>query len=271
MLLRNYFLIALFFALIKPGSTYAQDINIKIGFTDSIRSDILHESRKILIHLPDGYDTSKQAYTVLYRLDGSPNSLFGTVAVANRMTDIQQIIIVAIENINRDRDMMPVWSKYYSGTIGGEKFLSFIEAELIPAIEKKYRTNHKRILCGQSLSGLFTLYALLAKPKLFDGYIGCSAGWFADIDDYFMGLSRKAFNNTDQFTGKKIFMANSLIDKYDADQKIHQQMLKFSDLLKTKLGDKVKYKYVTYDNYGHVPYPSFYDGLKYVLELQVKN
>jgi hypothetical protein len=48
-------------------------------------------------------------------------------------------------------------------------------------------------------------------------------------------------------------------------------MLKFSDMLTTKLGNKVKYKYVTYDNYGHVPYPSFYDGLKYVLELQVKN
>ena len=75
----------------KPGSTYAQDINIKIGSRDSIRSEILHESRKILIHLPEGYDTSKQTYTVLYRLDGSANSLFGTVAVANRMTDIQKI------------------------------------------------------------------------------------------------------------------------------------------------------------------------------------
>lgn len=269
--LKNYFLILIVFGLTNPRLTYGQDINIKIGFRDSIKSEILHENRKIIIHLPDGYDTSKQSYTVLYRLDGSPNSLFGTVAVTNRITDIQKIIIVAIENVNRDRDMMPVKSNYYSGTIGGEKFLGFIETELIPVIEKKYRTNHKRILCGQSLSGLFTLYALLAKPKLFDAYIGCSAGWFADCDDFFMELSRKAFKDADQFTGKKIFMANSLIDKYDADQKIHQQMLKFSDLLTTKLGDKVNYKYVTYDNYGHVPYPSFYDGLKYILELQVKN
>ena len=271
MLLRNYFLVVILFGFTKPGSIYGQDINIKIGSRDSIRSEILHENRKILVHLPEGYDTSKQIYTVLYRLDGSPNSLFGTVAVANRMTDIQKIIIVAIENVNRDRDMMPVRSNYYSGTIGGEKFLGFIERELIPAIESKYRTNHKRILCGQSLSGLFTLYALLTKPKLFDGYIGCSAGWFADIDDYFMELSRNAFKEPDQFSGKKIFMANSLIDKYDADQKIHQQMLSFSDLLKSRLGAKVNYKYVTYDSYGHVPYPSFYDGLKYVLELQVKN
>ena len=271
MVLRNYLLVLIVFGLAKPGLTHGQDINIKIGFRDSIQSAILHESRKILIHLPDGYDTSKQSDTVLYRLDGSPNSLFGSVAVTNRMTDIQKMIIVAIENVNRDRDMMPVKSNYYSGTIGGEKFLGFIETELIPFIENKYRTNQKRILYGQSLSGLFTLYALLTKPKLFDGYIGCSAGWFADCDDYFMELSRKAFKDPGQFTGKKIFMANSLIDKYDADQKIHQQMLNFSDLLKTKLADKVNYKYMTYENYGHVPYPGFYDGLKYILELQIKN
>ena len=269
--LRNCFLILMFFGITCPELTYGQDINIKIGFRDSIKSNILHETRKILIHLPDGYDTSKQSYTVLYRLDGSSNSLFGTVAVANRMTDIQKIIIVAIENVNRDRDMVPVKSNYYSGTIGGENFLSFIETELIPVIESKYRTNQKRILYGQSLSGLFTLYALLSKPKLFDGYIGCSAGWFADCDDFFMELSRKAFKDPDQFTDKKIFMANSLIDKYDADKKIHQQMLNFANLLKSKLADKVNYKYVTYDDYGHVPYPCFYDGLKHILELQVKN
>jgi predicted alpha/beta superfamily hydrolase len=268
---KKYLLVVAFFSLTRSGLTYGQDINIKIGFRDSIKSQILHETRKILIHLPDGYDTSKQSYTVLYRLDGSPTALFGTVAVANRMADIQKIIIVAIENVNRDRDMMPVKSNYYSGTVGGEKFLSFIEKEVIPLIENKYRTNHKRILYGQSLSGLFTLYALLTKPKLFDAYLGCSAGWFVDCNDYFMEISRKAFTDADQFTDKKIFMANSLIDKYDADQKLHQQMLIFSDLLKTKLKDKVKYKYETYDNYGHVPYPSFYDGLKYILELQVKN
>ena len=43
-------------------------------------------------------------------------------------------------------------------------------------------------------------------------------------------------------------------------------MLEFSKKVKSELGDRVSFKYVTYDNYGHVPYPSFYDGLKYILE-----
>jgi predicted alpha/beta superfamily hydrolase len=54
--------------LIKSGVIYGQDINIKIGFRDSIKSEILHENRKILIHLPDDYDTSKKLYPVLYLL-----------------------------------------------------------------------------------------------------------------------------------------------------------------------------------------------------------
>jgi hypothetical protein len=28
----------------------------------------------------------------------------------------------------------------------------------------------------------------------------------------------------------------------------------------------MKFKYATDENAGHVPYPSFYDGLKYVME-----
>jgi uncharacterized protein len=254
--------------LIKSGEIYGQDINIKIGFRDSIESGILHENRKILIHLPADYDTSNKSYSVLYLLDGTPDLLLETESDMIRLHDrenISDIIIVGIENTDRDRDMMPLSTKSYTvPTPGAEKFLSYIGDELIPHIEKKYRTNEQRILCGKSLSGLFTLYAFLTKPKLFDTYIGCSAGWLGDMNDYFVTLTDKAFQQPDQYKGKKVFMANSLMDEYDPDHTVHRQMLEFSEKVKTKLGDRVIYKYVTYENYGHVPYPSFYDGLKFI-------
>jgi uncharacterized protein len=84
-------------------------------------------------------------------------------------------------------------AKGYPGPPRAEAFLSFIEKELIPSIEKTYRTNGQRILKGQSLSGLFTLYALLTKPTLFEAYIGHSAGWFEESNAYFLDLSEKAF------------------------------------------------------------------------------
>lgn len=45
-------------------------------------------------------------------------------------------------------------------------------------------------------------------------------------------------------------------------------MLEFSKKIESELDERVSFKYVTYDNYGHVLFQSFYDGLKYILEMQ---
>jgi len=271
---RYYLIIFILFGLLKTGVIYGQDINIKLGFTDSIQSAILKENRQIIIHLPDDYDTSIKMYPVLYLLDGGINSVLEGVSAMNKLRGdkfIPEMIVVAIVNTDRDRDMMPLSTKQYSVPVAGaEKFLSFIGDELIPRIENKYRTNQQRILCGKSLSGLFTLYALLTKPQLFESYIGRSAGWLGDMNDYFTTLTNKAFQKPDQYKGKKIFMSNSLIDNYDKDHVIHKQMLEFFKKVKAKLGDRVQYKYVTYKNYPHVPFPSLYDGLKYIFEANTK-
>jgi predicted alpha/beta superfamily hydrolase len=265
-----YLTISILLSLLKTGIIYGQDIAVKLGFADSIQSSILKEKRKIIIRLPDDYDTSKKTYPALYLLDGDNNSLFEAVSTLNKLgrdENIPKMIVVAIANTDRDRDMMPVSTKQYTVPVAGaEQFLSFIADELIPQIEKKYRTNQQRILCGKSLSGLFTLYALLTRPQLFESYIGRSAGWLADMNEYFTTLTDKAFQQPNLYKGKKIFMSNSLIDNYDKDHAVHKQMVEFSEKIKAKLGHRVQYKYVTYDNYPHVPFPSLYDGLKYIFE-----
>ena len=49
----------------------------------------------------------------------------------------------------------------------GDKFLSFIEKELVPFIDRNYRTSGYRTLSGNSRGGLFVLYSLIEKPDLF--------------------------------------------------------------------------------------------------------
>jgi len=271
---KSYFTISILFSLLWTGIVYGQDIKVKLGFADNIKSSILKENRKIIIRLPDEYDTSKKAYPVLYLLDGNSSSLLETVSAMDKLgsdENIPKMIVVAIENTNRDRDMMPLSTKQYTVPVAGaEQFLSFIGDELIPQIDKKYRTNQQRILCGKSLSGLFTIYALLTRPQLFESYIGRSAGWLRDMNDYFTTLTDKAFQQPNLYKGKNIFMSNSLIDNYDKDHRVHKQMVEFSEKIKTKLGDSVQYKYVTYDNYPHVPFPSLYDGLKYIFQADTK-
>jgi uncharacterized protein len=88
------------------------------------------------------------------------------------------------------------------------------------------------------------------------------------MNTYFSVLTDKAFKNKEQFNGKKLFVANSLADTYDPKKEVHFAMLEFKKRVEAELGEKISFKYVTYENYGHVPYPSFYDGLKYILKTE---
>lgn len=251
----------------------AQEVSAKLGVARTLKSAILNEDRKVLVHLPASYDTSGKAYPVLYLLDGTQAFLLEMTAITNRLRNDRnapEMIIVAIENTNRDRDMMPVVAKDLPGPPRAEAFLGFLEKELVPDIEQTYRTAQPRILQGKSLSGLFTVYALLARPTVFNAYVACSAGWFAENNEYFRGMSNRAFQNVESFANRRVFMANSLRDRYDPDQTIHRQMLEFSRLVEDKLGKAISYRYETYRDYPHVPFPCLYDGLRFVTAEQPK-
>ncbi|WP_161595288.1 alpha/beta hydrolase [Maribacter aurantiacus] len=263
--MRQRILLSIILGLLKTGIGYSQDVNIKVGVRDNIQSTILNENRQLIVSLPKNYDTSMNTYPVLYVLDGNETGLLDAITATSKLG--AEMIIVAIANTDRDRDMMPLSTQTYQvDNPGAEQFLSFIGKELIPHIENGYRSNGQRTIRGRSLSGLFIMYAFLEKPQLFDNYIGNSAGWYADMNSYFGALTDKAFKDKERFKGKKLFVANSLADPFDPKKEVHYAMLEFAEKVNSELGDRVSFKYVTYDNYGHVPFPSFYDGLNYVLK-----
>ena len=83
-------------------------------------------------------------------------------ASINGNIQIPELIIVALPNTRRTRDLTPTHAiRDYSGkeepnfsfSGGGESFLRFMEEELMPHIEAKYRTQPYRILVGHSLGG----------------------------------------------------------------------------------------------------------------------
>lgn len=254
--------------------THAEDVTVTLGATDSVHSTRLNEDRALLVSVPPGYKNSGLSYPVLYLLDGNRDAMLealSAIGSLGRNKFLPEIIVVGIANVDRDRDMMPLSTAQYSvPKAGAEEFLNFIGDELIPYIDQKYRTRGPRVLCGKSLSGLFTLYAFLTKPALFDAYIGRSAGWLGDMNDYFIKLTDRAFQRPQDYKGKAVFMSNSLMDNYDPDKVIHRQMLVFSDRVRKELRETVRYGYATYDTYPHVPYPSLYDGLKFVFQTAVE-
>ncbi len=75
---------------------------------------------------------------------------------------------------SRVRDLTPVqedsWKSYETG--GAPAYLKFLEFEVLPFVEQKYRVDPKRrILSGHSLGGSFGTWVLLTKPELFSSYV----------------------------------------------------------------------------------------------------
>jgi len=152
-----------------------------LGVVEKIQSAELSETRTLNIYLPEGYSAdSAITYPVIYLLDGSANEDFvhvvGIVQFLTMIETMPKSIVIGIANADRRRDFtFPTTiaqdKKDYPTTGSSAKFMAFIENELQPFVQKKYKTNNIKTIIGQSLGGLFAVEVLLKKPKLFNNYM----------------------------------------------------------------------------------------------------
>lgn len=162
-------------------------------FTLTIKSEALGEDRRIYVQLPVGYERSDQVYPVLLVLDGewlfelarSHVPFYSEFAAMG--VEIPKMIVVGIENLDRDRDYVPTPdpSDEVQFPTAGEagRFLEFLRDELCPFVETNYRAAANRTVVGWSFGGLCALYAAVAMPDLFQAYlcIGPSVWWDDDL------------------------------------------------------------------------------------------
>jgi len=197
------------------GSFYSQTA-ISIGQQYSIHSKILNENRTYQVYLPQSYNWAQdRKYPVLFVLDGE-SSFIGTVGAVSSLSaagEIPELIVVAINSTIRIRDFTQTdWSSHWIGGGGAKNFKSFLSQELIPEIEKKYRTNGYRILSGHSAGGQFALYTLTSEPSLFNAYFVTSPS--LDWDD---GLPQKSLEESFIHTGSlKAFLYFAWADDFDS-------------------------------------------------------
>ena len=174
MLYKNIFLIFFFLWF----HTCFSQVPIVVGQSQVIHSNILDENRIYQVYLPESYQwTVDRKYPVLYVLDGESNYLHtvGSSSFLSAKGEIPEIIIVAITSTVRIRDFTQTdWSSHWIGGGGAKNFKNFLLKELIPQIERDYRTNGFRILSGHSAAGQFVLYALTDQPSLFNAYFAIS-------------------------------------------------------------------------------------------------
>jgi predicted alpha/beta superfamily hydrolase len=165
---------------------------LTIGRTVKIHSEALAEDRTILVTTPAGYEQGARRYPVVYVLDGETNHLL-TVAVTNFFWQnglMPSVIVVSVTNTDRTRDFTPTAVADRQGSGGGPKFMEFLKRELIPFVEKNYRTLDYRILIGHSLCGMYAVYSLASEPDLFPALIAISPYVMYD-DEYVLRLAEE--------------------------------------------------------------------------------
>ncbi len=188
----------LFFLItsIKAQNTEKVGERIKpfiLGEIDSLYSAELSEGRTLNIYLPDGYNRNDTLrYPVIYLLDGSADEDFihivGLVQYFNFpwINTVPKSIVVGIANVDRRRDFTyPTTNvedkKQFPTTGGSAKFIAFLEKELQPYIDNRFKTKGSNTIIGQSLGGLLVTQILFEKPELFSKYIIISPSlWWDD-------------------------------------------------------------------------------------------
>ena len=175
--------------LLLPTALCAQGDSepVTIGERMSLRSSVLGEDRPYWVYTPDGYGGSDEVHPVVYLLDGNEHfhHTTGVVQFLAAQRRMPGVIVVAIPNTDRERDLSPraatdTTSRNSFTRGGADDFLRFLSDELVPAIDASYRTAPFRILIGHSLGGLFAVYAALSQPDLFDAYIAISPSLWRD-------------------------------------------------------------------------------------------
>ena len=151
---------------------------IEAGKIDSAH---LGETREFWVSLPDGYREGGKRFPVIYMMLGEINfnsGCIGGVRLAAQMEQIPDFIIVGIRNTDRGKDIYPEPVTYGDGSKEGgraNQYLDFVREELIPKVEKTYRTDGYRVLYGTSNTGFTAVHALFRSPSTADAYVAASA------------------------------------------------------------------------------------------------
>lgn len=235
-----------------------------------IESKVLGETRTILVRTPASYATGAQSYPVLYMTDGD-RQLPHTAATADflsREGRMPEVILVGISNTDRTRDLTPtrVETLQQDGRTlrfptsgGGEKFLTFLETEVIPHVEKTYRTQPYRVFAGHSFGGLFALQALFSRPKLFNAIIAVSPALIWD--------DRWAIRRATELVEKNPELNTTLVFSVgDEGEELDREFRALEKLFRKRAPKGFEFEAIKFadEDHGSVVMPTHYAGLRKV-------
>ena len=283
----KYLIYLYFFALLAPRAFAQSQPDFTLGFADSVKSTVLNEQRPLLIYTPYANKkikpSTKETYPILYVLDGENHfrSVAAIVELLGNSGVCPPMIVVGIPNTNRTRDLTPTAVEDNNDGVknsgGGEKFISFLEKELMPYIESSYPTAPYKILMGHSLGGLMVMHTLVHHKDLFNAYIPIDAAiWWTDHK--ILNEAKLVFEK-DNYQNKTLFLAianrmekgiDTTAVQSDASEKTEliRYNLELIHHIKQlpKNGLRFKYRYYEDESHGTVAFIAAYDALRFLFD-----
>ncbi len=237
--------------------------DVVIGKYKMIHSLVLDEDRLLLIHLPREYGDTQLNYPVMYLLYGRDiNNYFAEAAIITEKLgstgEIPPVIIIGVANTNRYRDNLPSKIRDRSDSGGADNFLRFFEEELIPYVDKNYRTKNFRILAGPQAGAVFGLYSLITKPKLFQAVLSENPFMNPENSEFLYPQTELFFKNAE--TLQNFLYIKCEKNERPQDLEYAEKLVKF---LETEKPDGFRYKVEFREPSGYfIPPLPFREGLR---------
>ncbi len=256
---------------------------ISLPYTQTIdlKSQYNNFEYSLFIRLPNEYGNNDKSYPTIFLLD--PEYLFSIcydirsiyenyiiVGIGHKDLDFKELDKKSREEKNeiyRPRDFLP-WQLDRKIFIKGtdENFAEFINNQVVPLIDKKFRTNQDRTLIGHSFGGVFATFMLLCYPDNFTKYIAIAP---VLAEQYYTQKEMFAILEKKYPTTKKLVYFS--IGGEEKDHRIEDYVgsVKNACLELGKLPNILsQFEIIAGENHASVVTPSIWRGLKFFNNIQ---
>jgi hypothetical protein len=233
---------------------------VELGEIHELTSRITHRDYELIINIPYSYAQNRtKRYPVVYFTDGFYDFPLLSMIYGEQIYDktITECFMVGFSYKGKDLDYGPLRMHDYTPTksarygVGGgaPAFLDVVEKEFIPYMEANFRVDPSwRALGGSSAGGIFALYAMLAKPQLFNAIIAVSpaAAW----DNDWLFKFEEAFKQKHKALPLSLYMTG-------AEKEIPEQpeflagIKRFDQVMKARKYEGLRYEYRLLDDAHH--------------------
>ncbi|MFB9055410.1 alpha/beta hydrolase [Mariniflexile ostreae] len=168
--------LCLFLNTVKAQVIYKPIESLKMG-----------EIRELKIQLPRGYnDNPNKKYPLFVVFDGDYmfEAVAGNVDYYSYWEDMPNAIVVGVNQLDKRFEDSMYSEQNGLPTETGARFFEFIGMELIPFMEKNYRTAYFKVAVGHGETANFINYFLLKDQPVFQAYVVISPELAPKTIDY---------------------------------------------------------------------------------------